>query len=125
TLLGSSTVVWPLSAPAQQPAMPVVGFLSSTSPGGYTFFVTAFRNGLKEAGYIEGRNVTVEYRWAEGQLDQLPALAADLVSRQVAVIATDTRSTLIVNAVTTTIPIARSQATFRSRSRPVSSWSSI
>jgi ABC-type uncharacterized transport system substrate-binding protein len=106
TLLGGAAVSWPRARTwAQQPTMPVVGFLSSMSAGGYTFFVTAFRNGLKEAGYIEGRNVAVEYRWAEGQLNQLPALAADLVSRQVAVIATDTRSTLIVKAVTTTIPI--------------------
>jgi putative ABC transport system substrate-binding protein len=104
--VGGVTAVWPLVARAQLPAMPVIGLLDVRSPDGMTERLRAFREGLNDSGYVERENVAIEYRWAENQLDRLPELAAELVRRQVAVIAaTNTLSTLAAKAVTTTIPI--------------------
>ena len=105
TLLGAAAAGWPLAARAQQPGLPVIGFLDTTAAAESAFRLAAFRQGLNQTGFVEGQNVAIEYRWAEGQLDRLPALAADLVRRQAAVIVTHNLTTPAAKAATSTMPI--------------------
>jgi ABC-type uncharacterized transport system substrate-binding protein len=107
SLLGGAAVAWPMAARAQQPTMPVIGFLGAVSPAGFSDRLQAFHQGLKDTGYAEGANVAIEYRWADNQLNRLPAMAADLVRRQVAAIVTSggTAPAIAAKAATTTVPI--------------------
>jgi putative tryptophan/tyrosine transport system substrate-binding protein len=107
TLLGGGAVAWPLAVRAQEPALPVIGFLNIASPRAFEQFVAAFHKGLNAGGYVDGRNVTIEYRWAEGDYDRLREQAADLVKRQVALIVATggTTTAFVAKNATKTIPI--------------------
>src|SRR4051795_11152067 len=105
TLVGGAAVTWPLGARAQPPKMPTVGFLNGGSPDGYAPYVTGFLQGLNETGYVDGKNVLVDYRWARGQYDLVKGLAADLVDRKVAAIAANTPTAPVAKAASTEIPI--------------------